>query len=588
MICPSCGTYIPDDSITCPKCAHLLSKNEQPEEVREGRRALPRRERRAQDRIGIDAAQREVRFLEQAEQSYIMPKPEENKSVDQIVYDQKTIKKLSRNWVYRGVFIAVIIIGIFIGISLYFQRTDSGQLILARSFRADSAQAYWIVGEEFLNAGDIVNAIRAFTIADAKDPGNADGLLALASAYEASNLNTQAEDIYRRIIKDISPARQETYRALVRMLTAQDRMTEVAEVLRLAVENTGSSTFREQLADILPESPVVSLPGGRYNSEKTVTISSPQGYEIYYIMDDGSGKLPEDGKLYKGEELKIPEGAVILRAVCKSINLVSEPTTVRYILIYPSPSAPKASLAPGTFSKRIPVSLRNVDKKEKDLVIHYTIDGSIPTENSPIFDGTPIQMPSGRVTLRAFAKNTRGKTSANQAVDYKFDVKPYPTRIYDEEDKLYGIILYLTTQDEFFASFGRSEDVTDSTYGSAKTTSKIYRYEWGEAEFVLVSNKWILARLDMRSKFTELPRGVGFGSTEAEVVAAYKDMGQLPNLDGTRGLYYALPNTGRIDVDEQGTRYIRYSAGTSKGVNWILMYYLSNEGTVNRIVHYYE
>lgn len=589
MICPYCGAYIADNSILCPKCKSNLQNKANPSmEGREGRRVVQSTSPRERDRVSIPTAASEVRYLEQATQNIVMPNPEHKQQVERIVYDQKTIKKLSRNWVYRSVAIVFLILAMAFGVVMYFNRTDSGQLILARSFRADSAQAYWIVGEEFLNAGDLVNAIRAFTIADAKDPANADGLLALASAYEASNLSEQAESIYRRIITEISPTRPESYRALVRMLTAKDNMPEVANVLRLAVENTEISSFKEQLADILPDSPVVSLPGGRYNSEKTLTLSSPQGYEIYYLLNDGQGELPQDGILYEGEEIKIPEGSNLLRAVCKSINLVSEPTTARYVLVYPSPSSPKASLAPGTYSRRISVSLRNSDKEEKEVTIQYTIDGSLPDENSPIFDGTPIEMPSGRVTLQAFSTNSRGKRSSTQVVSYKFDAKPYPKFVYSENDKFYGFTLFETTQESFFGAFGRSETMVESKFGKLEVGSRIYSYDWGEAEFVLISNKWLLARVDMHSKLTEMPRGVGFGSTEAEIIEQYKDMGQAPNLDGTRNLYYSFPESGRISVDENGNRFVRYTCGTSKGVQWILMYYLNADGRVNRIHHYYE
>lgn len=586
--CPTCGAVVDVNAIICPQCKANLHVGSAIPEQREGRSSVNVAPPLALDRIGLNQNPEEVRYLEECETKNIVVENTPLHVVEHLEFSKKRYKQLSRNWIKRTAFIVLAVILVIIGVCQYFDKSDSGQLILARSFRAKSPQAYWIVGEEFLQAGDIVSAIRAFTLADSKDPANADGLLLLASAYEASNLNKQAEGIYKRIIKDISPARDETYRALTRMLTAQNRMPEVADVLRLAYENTGLSAFHEQLLELLPSSPAVSLPGGRYNSEKTVELTSPEGYEIYYLMDDGTGKLPEEGILYDGKPIKIPEGAVNLRAVAKSLNMVSEPTTVKYILIYPSPAAPKISLAPGTYSKRIPITLRNADKEEKDVIIQYTIDGSIPTENSPIFDGTPIEVPSGRVTIRAFSKNNRGKTSSNQIVGYKFDVKPYPEKMYGEEDVFNGISVYETTLDTFFTQFGRSEDLEDSTYGMLETQSKIFTYDWGTVEFVLISNKWVVAKLDMKQNLTQAPRGIGFGKTEAEITAAFKDMGQKPNLDNTRGLYYDLPNSGVIDVTEKGERFVKYTAGTSKGVTWVLEYYFNSSGEVNRIVHYYQ
>lgn len=583
MICKNCGAYISEDAVSCPKCKAVVVKDvKKPILQREGR------EDEEHNILEDTSAQRiEASNQDEVSKNRLVHLKENKKNIIQIDYNEKDVRKLSKNWILRSFIILIMVFMLAIGAYMFLKRTENGQLILARKFKADSPQAYWIVGEEFLNEGDIVSAIRAFTLADAKDPNNTDGLLSLASAYEASNLLDQAERIYRRIIKDISPNRIETYKLLVRMLNSQDRVAEAADVLRLAYENTGVTEFHDQLKQILPESPVVDLPGGRYNSEKYVSISSPQGYEIYYTLD--SSKKATDGELYDGKPIKIPEGAVILKAVCRSINLVSDPIEVKYVLVYPSPSSPKANLQPGTYARRISVSLRNTDEKEKDVKIHYTIDGSVPDENSPLYDGTPIEMPSGKVTLRAISINNRGKQSNAQEVGYKFDVKPYPEKRYGDTDLFNGFELGVTDIDAFFNQFGRSENVKNSEYALAKPLpSKIYEYPWGTAEFILLHNKWTLAKIDMNSKLTGCPRSVGFGNTENEVCAAYRDVGQKPNMDNTRGLYCDLPNLGKVDIDSNGKRYIIYTCNTTKGTLWTLEYHLSDLGTVNRIVHYYK
>lgn len=583
MICKKCGAYISDDAVACPKCKAITGVNVQKKPMqREGRDE-------EQEPIiqSIDHLRHEANYDNDTVSNRLIHLKENRSNILKIEYSEKEVRKLSRNWLLRIGVGVVVVFMLIVGAFLFFKRTESGQLILARKFKADTPQAYWIVGEEFLDDGDIVSAIRAFTLADAKDPNNTDGLLLLASAYEASNLPKQAERIYKRIVKEISPNRSETYRLLVRMLSSQDRLAEAADILRLAYTNTGLSEFRDQLKQILPASPVVDLPGGRYNSEKYVSLSSPEGYEIYYTID--STKTALQGELYDGKPIKIPEGAVVLKAVCKSINLVSEPIEVKYILVYPSPSAPKSNVPPGTYAQRKEVSLRNTDNKEKDVQIHYTIDGSIPDENSPLYDGNPIKMPSGKVTLRAISINNRGKQSLAQEIGYKFDVKPYPEKRYEETDLFNGFELGVTNVDAFFNQFGRTEDVKNSEYATAKPLpSKIYTYNWGSAEFVLVRNKWILAKIDMHTKLTAEPRGVGFGNSESEICAAYRDAGQKPNLDNTRGLYFDLPNSGKVNIAEDGTRYIEYVCKTSKGTLWTLDYYLNSSGTVNRIVHYYK
>ena len=91
----------------------------------------------------------------------------------------------------------------------------------------------------------------------------------------------------------------------------------------------------------------------------------------------------------------------------------------------------------------------------------------------------------------------------------------------------------------------------------------------------------------MRTALGNTPRGVGFGSSESDVCAAYRDVGQVQSPNGTRGLYYAYPTVGQVLIDENGTRYVQYMCQTKESNTWVVQYWLNN-GKVNRIVHYYQ
>lgn len=539
------------------------------------------------------------------------------------------VRRHNINWMLIGLIVVVLGLGAFIGYEVYMARSDSGQRSTARKnvlstfepqlelavskdatrttekedllkqWNSATAQSYWEVAQEFADGGDLETAITAYRMADILDSDNYDGLLDMASTYEMMNQNDKAEELYLNLIENVSPFRSEAYTALIRLYQNTDRGPEAAEMMKLAYENTDRETFRLQRREYIPQSPQVNLSAGRYDLSKMdreVDISSPQSFDIYYTYDDNA-VLPQDGILYDGVSLHAEEGTVTLRAVCVNGTLVSDELSVSYTFYYPTPPAPKCNLAPNTYKTAKTVSLRagtreEYTKKEqaemeKNLTYYYTIDGSTPTEESPVYDGTPIQLPSGKVTLKAMCKNQYGKLSSILEVGYKFNIKPAPLEMYAETDTLADMVLLTTTQQEFEAAFGSPQQEIDTTYLTLEDTARHLEYPWGYAVFATVNKRWVLVRVEMTSSVTSTPRGVGFGATEAEVTGVYKDFGQVQSPNGTRGLYYDYPNVGKVLIDDDGTRYIQYTCQNKESKTLVLQYWLKN-GTVNRIVNYYQ
>ncbi len=540
----------------------------------------------------------------------------------------------SINWMRVIVFGTLAVLVAVVGLFIYASNSESGQLATARrnvlaadetlfelaqntrdplvqeereallkEWNSVGAQYYWQAGQDYLDTGDVQMAIRAFRLADIIDPENYDGLLLLANAYELNADDENAEIVYLRLANEISPFRSEAYTALIRMYQAQGRRPEAAEMMRIAYENTDKESFRLEREDYIPQTPRTSLNGGRYEISKLqerVSLISPQGYDLYYTTDDDA-VLPEDGILSTDGTFLPKEGTVTLRAVCVSGDLVSDPMSVSYTFYYPSPPAPKSNLAPNTYKSRREVSLRpgdpvdmeNLKKAERaemesHYVYYYTIDGSTPDENSPIYDGTPIQMPSGRVTLKAVCVNQYGKMSSILEVGYKFDVKPYPLDKYQETDVFTGFVLNKTSPDDFRQTFGNPIEEIPTTYLSTGNNALHFNYDWGYAVFMLDGTQWELVRILMNRPLGNGPRGVGFGSTEDEITAVYKDFGQPPSQNGERGLYYELPAIGRVVIKDDGHRVVEYTCRTSASDTWVLEYHLGSDGRVAQIIHYYQ
>lgn len=543
------------------------------------------------------------------------------------------MRKSGVNWMLVSLIVAVIVVIAAGGLWYYSSRSETGQRSTARrnalsvsegmfelavtndqlaqperealleEWNKANPQAYWLSGREYLDAGDVAMAISCFRIADIIDPENYDGLMLLGNTYELDAQDDKAEAVYLNLITEVSPSRTEAYTALIRMYQAQERRPEAANMMLTAYQNTDRESYRLEREDYIPETPQTSLSAGRYEISKlegNVYITSPQNYDIYYTTDD-KAVLPDDGILLKEGTFVPREGTVTLRAVCVSGDLVSDPLSVSYTFYYPSPPAPKCNLAPNTYKTLRDVSLRpgtlagekDLKKAEKEeieshYVYHYTIDGSTPTENSPIYDGTPIKLPSGRVTLKAVCVNQYGKMSSIMEVLYKFDVNPRPLDKYQETDVFTGFVLNATTMADFKETFGNPREELASSYLGLANETKHLAYDWGYAVFLLENGVWKLVRVEMNRAIGNTPRGVGFGSTEDEITAVYKDCGQLPNVDQSRGLYWEYPAVGQVLQNDDGSRTVQYSCQTAAGYMWVLQYHLGSNGRVQRITNYYQ
>lgn len=664
MICERCGYSMPDGSLTCDHCGTFLGKysghaytETGVRAIRQGRvsasaptlpshggsmkeygdyelSALPvEHSDRAPRRKPVSSARlsRESASRPDTRRGVPVNAHSRTPNVPRRHGHIHSVKRRHINWMLIGLVCVALCLLAGAGYMVYMSKSDSGQRMTARknvlaategmftlalnekdplaqeereallkTWNKAPAQAYWLVGQEFLDVGDIETAIQSFRLADVLDPENYDGLLLLASAYELLGDDDSAEKLYLALEETVSPFRSEAYTALIRMYQEQGRGPEAADMMLLAYNNTDKETFRLQRKDYIPLMPQVSLAAGRYEIsklEEDVYLTSPQGYDIYYTIDDNA-TLPAEGKLAEDGRIVPEEGTVTLRAVCVSGDLVSDPLSVSYTFYYPSPPAPKANLAPNTYTKRKEVSLRpgemeeGMTKKEKaeaeaQLKYYYTIDGSTPTLESPVYDGTPIKLPSGRVTLQAICVNQYGKVSSTMVVGYKFNVKPAPLEMYQEDDTFAGFTLMKTSVAEFTERFGKPKEELPTTYLNLTNEARHLTYSWGYAVFILDNGAWKLARIEMDSEIASGPRGVGFGSSESEICGVYKDFGQVEAPNGTRGLYYEYPRVGQVLVSDDGARIVQYSCVTLENKVWVLQYHLHN-GRVNKITHYYQ
>ncbi len=653
MLCPDCNTYAGQDDIVCPRCGKLLDRHLSEEEelmsFRQGRHLRkPGTEvpppPAAPGSTGASRSFEDTRPRETAESTGATYARKENLAstgrfygldegrIDDLpmeyqISDTPTImaevRRRSRskrglrmkrliNWAYVLIGCVVLLIALAIGAYVFLTRTPSGQVIMARMGEDATSAAMWQVGQEYLRTGDIDRAIGYFLIArqkdeEAKEP-NVTGLLQMGSAYEADDRLAEAEEVYAYIYTEVVPSAPEAYRAQTRVLLAQGREAEAAALLAEAYEQTGVAAFRTQRLEILPQVPQTSVVPGYYNAAQTIELLQGQECEIWYTLDKFA-VLPEGGVLYEGP-IELSEGEHNLRAVAVNGDLVSDIMVAAYQIYLPTPLQPDKNLAPGTYPKKRTVTLRPGKLSDEDLeknpgyaatlddpiaqtiTMYYTVDGSTPDQDSPVWDGTPIQLGlyGGYQVLKAVSVNGYGKQGNMLEVKYKFETSPGYRKTYSVEDVIPGLKLATTTREDFHSRHGAGQGPEMVTVTNVEGECERYTYDWGYASFMHSKSGWVLAEIRFTTSAFEGPRGTKIGMTEEKITGLYKDFGQVVGATGIkRGLYYETEDKqGAISILSTGEKTIFYRVGTADGHVWQLEYYISAAGKCEAISWFYE
>lgn len=539
MVCPKCGQILSDRNASiCEYCGAILSRGsaEKPSlaDVRQGRSASSAPAERPGSAFPMTKPADDMADRTISERRRARYRPDMKKA-QAAGKDKKAVRtrRSSINWAKIALYLFIAFILIVITGWVLLQTTLQGQLILARLGRETSAEALWIYGKELMDEGYIEKSIATYEKAYKQDP-NIENLYEylkeLALAYEAAGRDGDAETIFTKMC-ELDPKNSYAYEKIVNLMIKQDRKPAAAELLEKAYKNTGKTAFNTQRSELLPITPTASLGGGKYSSAKTLELESPEGYKIIYLF--GQGNLPEDGTEYLGP-ITLGEGYWALKAVCVSSELVSDELNVNYTITLPAPQAPYFNLASNTYNSAA-VKIRNLN--DFPVTIYYTIDGTTPTANSPIYDGTPIVLPRGRsVHLKAVCVDASGKVSNERDVEYEIlggELKKY----FREDDSFSGFTLMNTKRDAFEKKYG-SREAVEIEDGAIRDKCISVTYDWGSARFYSSEKGYTLYYVETTSSSMVGPRSTKVGMSRESVLNAFRDMGQAKNQDGSRSIYY--------------------------------------------------
>lgn len=449
-----------------------------------------------------------------------------------------------------------------------------------------AATALWHIGTDQIDQGYIVRSIETYIRAYELYPeidGLYEHLLELADAYEAAGLNSEAEKVYKQLYSEVDASNPLAYRYAISIMMDQDRLFEATELMAQAYTNTGEMSFKSQREQLVPLAPTATLEAGRHMLEKDTALQSPQGYDVYYLLDDDVNELPENGMLYT-QPIHLTEGTHTIRAVCVSSNLISDESVLKYTIWFPAPSAPKSRVLSGEYDVRKRIYLymdpEAGDTEGQKITIYYTIDGTMPNSESPIYTDEGFLLPGGRVTVRAVAVNQYGKVSNELVQTFRINV-PYKKFFRDEDDQFKDFTVGKSTYADVKKKYGagREETVTDENAPGGEALC--VTYDWGEARFTVSGQTLYSVSTNYASMVG--PRSTKVGMKLSEVTEQFRDMGQVANARGNRSVYY-----------DEYTGYAKYyqeteSTGRLEYVYWredngitTLTYEITN-GNVSRI-----
>lgn len=179
----------------------------------------------------------------------------------------------------------------------------------------------------------------------------------------------------------------------------------VAVLNRIADDGSSELLYSEIVAYkylMIDESaavPTASLESGTYTGKQTITLdSATTNAEIYYTLD---GSEPTaDSDVYEGEAIELGKGTTVVKAYAACEGYAdSSVVTYTYDIKYAAAATPVMSIKAGNYSKEQQLKL---SCSTKDAVIYYTLDGTVPTEESYEYDEA-IELPYGATRVRAVA-----------------------------------------------------------------------------------------------------------------------------------------------------------------------------------------
>ncbi|MEE3480673.1 MAG: chitobiase/beta-hexosaminidase C-terminal domain-containing protein [Lachnospiraceae bacterium] len=228
-------------------------------------------------------------------------------------------------------------------------------------------------------------------------------LAALGDCYVELGNTEEAEKYYQQALTN-DKQNERAFAGLCSLYAAAENYDGLSSLKASAVTNAQQKAIDSAYISEI----TFSEDEGEYDDDQEISLSSPEGYPIYYTID-GTDPLPETATLYDGQPIAIGEGETVISARAITEAGSKGPVTQKkYTVNYAAPDYVTVTPDGGTFYA--PTQVMICYPEDAKAAIYYTWDGSNPTAASSRYSG-PMEIPEGNNILSVIVIDRHGLSS---------------------------------------------------------------------------------------------------------------------------------------------------------------------------------
>ena len=384
MICKKCGAEIENGFLYCPKCGESIQLVPNYDVLEEEllSRVVEDKDKAKNNRFAT-GVYKPVSIIEG-------PKPKSEKKTS----DYGTIHRNKDFIIKLAVFLSIVLLGMLIIIPLL--GSHSYDSLMNNAVKAESEEQYAKALGYYQEAYDIDNS-------------SFEAVYGLGRMYfKVKEYDNAVEYLELALAQDLDNKKIYSY-----LLDSYSELKETDKIYDLQ-SKAPNDEILALFDDYVIKTPEFSEPGGDYEDDVYLVLSSSEGNQIFYTLD---GKNPTtSGRLFS-KAIKLTEGTTEVKAVTlSSSGEYSEVVSETYNISYVALAMPVVSPQPGTFTQQEYITISVPD----GCKAYYSWDGTDPskvgllyTEPFPIINGTSV--------LSVVIIDSKGNTSPIYHGDYIYN-----------------------------------------------------------------------------------------------------------------------------------------------------------------------